>query len=79
MLPFATRGTDLQGMRLSERDQRKTQGIPQGTLEGIPCMCNPKKYCKLVTIPRKEAESQGMFPTQGSNLGLLHGREILYH
>ena len=22
---------------------------------------------------------QGIFPTQGSNLGLLHGRQILYH
>ena len=77
-MPFATIGTDLEGMRLRERDQRKTEGIPQGILEGIPYMWNLKKYRKLVTT-RKEAESQGMFPTPGSNLGLLHGREILYH
>ena len=30
MLPFATRGTDLQGMRLSERDQSNKRDRPAG-------------------------------------------------
>ena len=30
-------------------------------------------------LERVVMPSQGIFPTQGSNLGLLHCRQILYH
>lgn len=37
---------------LSETDQRKTEGIPQGILE-VPPLCESKASHKLVTITRK--------------------------
>ena len=49
-----------------------------------PLDCNPS-VSSVHGIPGKNTEVgchallQGIFPTQGSNLGLLHCRQILYH
>ena len=58
--------------------------------QSCPILCNPMD-CSLpgssvhLDSPGKNTTTgchsflQGIFPTQGSNPGLLHGRQILYH
>ena len=59
------------------------------SLRTIWLFCNPMNYSlpgsSVQEFPRKEYKSgchslsHVIFPTQGSNLGLLHCRQILYH
>ena len=63
------------------------------SLQSYPTLCNPMdcqetaRFLCLWDSPGKNTgvgcqgifPAQGIFPTQGSNLGLLHYRQILYH
>ena len=56
-MPFATTWMDVEGMRVRETDQRKTEGIPQGILEGTPYVSNLKKIPRTSDYNKKEANS----------------------
>ena len=56
--------------------------------QSCPTLCNPMDYSLLLCTRDSPGENagvgchsllQGIFPTQGSNPGLLHFRQILYH
>ena len=77
-LPFATTWIDLEGILLGEISQsKKRKEVAQSCLT----LCNPMDC----SSPGKNTGVgchfllQGIFPTQRSNLGLLHCRQILYH
>ena len=64
--------------------------VPCLVAQSCPTLCNPTDCSSLVSSvhgdsPGKDtgvgchALLQGIFPTQGSNPGLLHCRQILYH
>ena len=55
-----------------------THGLEPGGLEPTRLLClwdSPGKNTRVVC----HFLLQGIFLTQGSNLGLLHGRQVLYH
>ena len=49
--------------------------------QSCPTLCDPMDYTVHGILQARMLESllQGIFPTQGSNPGLLHWRWILYH
>ena len=76
-----------------EKSPQKSKSSRRGMCcitQSCPSLCNPMACSPLVSSVRGDSPGkitgvgchallQGMFPTQESNPGLLHGRRILYH
>ena len=68
---------------MTKQQSEKVQSCPESDSESrsvVSNSCNPMDYTPgQNTRVGSLSLLQGIFPTEGSNLGLLHCRQILYH
>ena len=94
-MPFAATQMDLETLVLSEVSQKDrnhdiTYAVMCLVTRSCPTICSPMDCSTPGSFVHRDSPGhrtgvgcyallQGIFPTQGSNLGLPHCRKILYH